>query len=277
MKQALLRWGLIATAALAVGPAIDALMAIARDGAGGRNITLLVSQSPPVSLALGMIAVAVAAAFGLAVRRVTTIGLGLFCAGAIVAWPAFNGATAEALVREAQSAAPFIRLAVEMVLVGVIGVLGTRLIVGRIEPDPSGRADPEELFGPRAALGAAVSFAVAGIAAWILAREGTPGQNTAAAGLATMAAIAAGRSAAPKASIIACVAGVFAVGLVGPILALLTQGGEIVDAAYANGLVPLARITPMTWLAGVWLGAPIGASWAASMVEHKDQPHPVRA
>lgn len=277
MKNALVRWGLIAAATLAVGPLLDSLMAVARDGSGGRNVTLLVSQAPAVSLALGLIVIAAAAAFGYAVRRVTTIGLGLFCAGAIVAWPAFNGATAEGLVRDAQSAGPFARLAVEMALLGVIGVLGTRFIVGRIEPDPSGREDPEELIGPRAALGAGVSFVVAGVSLWILAREGTPGQNTAAAGLAAMAAVAAGRSAAPKASIVACVAGIFAVGLAGPILALVTQGSDIVVAAYSNSLAPLARITPMTWLAGVWLGAPIGASWASSMVEHKEQAAPARA
>lgn len=267
MRQTLTRWTLLALAVFGLGPTLAWLTGLVGDGHGGRTTTLFLSGSLPLSVALGLLAIALAAIFSAFVRRLTTPGFGLFCAGAALGWPAFVGATAESTVRLAQSARPLPLMSAEMILVGAAGLAGARLIVGPIEPDPTGREEPEELFGARAATGAGVALLVAAIAVWILAREGTPGQSLAAAGLGTMAAVAASRSAAPKASIIACLAGVFAVGVVGPLIGAILQSGDIVSAAYTNTLFPLARLTPMTWLAGALLGAPLGAAWAASVME----------
>ncbi|RMH29673.1 MAG: hypothetical protein D6693_01690 [Planctomycetota bacterium] len=277
MRQTILRWALLAVAVFAVGPALAWLTGLVGDGHGGRATTLFVSSTLPASAVLGLAAIAVAGGLGAAVRRATGAGFGLFCAGAALAWPAFVGATVEDAVRYAQSPRPLYLMTAEMVLVGLAGLAAARLIVGPVEPDPTGREEPEELIGSRAAAGAGVSLLTALVAAWVLAREGTPGQNLATAGLASMAAVAAGRSAAPKASIIACLAGVFVVGLAGPLAGALVHGSGIVEASYSNTLLPLARVTPMTWLAGGLLGAPMGAAWAASVMERAPADGPARA
>jgi len=38
-----------------------------------------------------------------------------------------------------------------------------------------------------------------------------------------------------------------------------------VHAAYAGALFPTANITPLDFLAGAFLGVPVGISWAASL------------
>lgn len=272
MKQAFTRWTLIGVATLAVGPALAALTASVGDGRGGHATTLLVSASPVASLVVGALAIMVAAGYGVLAGRLSTPRLGLFCAGAAIAWPAFTGATAESLIREAQSTGPLWRMSIEMLLVAALGLAATRVIAARRDfADISGDGDPEETFGRQGALGAGVSFAAAVFAGWVIAREGTPGQNLAAAWIASIAAVAAGRSVAPRASLVACVAGVFLVGVLGPIAGALAQGSEIVPVAYTNTLLPLARITPLNWLAGAWLGAPMGAAWAATTIEQQSE------
>ena len=68
-----------------------------------------------------------------------------------------------------------------------------------------------------------------------------------------------------------CIGAALLVSVLGPAAGAILQGSDIVEASYANGLFPLARITPLHWLAGVWMGAPLGGAWAASMLEKKSE------
>ena len=257
---------------MALGPILAAMTGIVEDSQGASAITLFVSATPALGALLGLAAIALAGAYGVLTRRLTTPGMGLFCAGVAIGWPAFTGATCEELIREAQSAGPLWIVSVEALVVGVVGVAISMRIMPRKEAD-----DEDALIGPQAALGTAVSFLVAAIMAFLVAREGTSGQNLAATGIATMFAVAVGKSVAPGASLIACVAGVLAVGVVGPAAGAILQGNDIVQASYLNELFPLARLTPLDWLFGTWVGVPIGASWAASMIEKKSDSKPSRA
>lgn len=274
MKQIVLRWILIGGAALALGPILAAITGVVEDSQGGGATTLFVSQSPAMGALAGVVAIAIAGAYGWIVARLTTQGMGLFCAGVAIGWPAFAGATGEQLIRDAQSAQPLWVLSVEALVVGVVGVAISMRILAVKKSN-----DKDELIGPQAALALAVSFLVAAIIGWVIAREGTPGQNLAAAGIAAMIATAVGKSVAPGASLVACIVGVLSVGAVGPAAGALLQGSDIVGVSYANGLFPLARLTPLDWLFGTWVGVPIGASWAASMIEKKSDasPSPARS
>lgn len=266
MKQALLRWILIGLAVLAVGPFLAMVVGLI-DGPAGGPRTAFITSSPIASGLLALIAVGVAGLFGWMAARVSTIGLGLFCAGGATGWLAYHEATTEELIRASQSVAPLWTLTFEAVVFAAVGLVMTVGILGK-----RGRPSlDEEVIGPQAALGAGVSLLIAAIGAWVLARESTPGQALAATGIASMFAIAAGKSVAPSAALISCVAGVLLVSIIGPAAGATLHGGEIVELAYSNTLFPLARLSPLNWLAGVWMGAPIGVVWAASMLEKKGE------
>ena len=54
-----------------------------------------------------------------------------------------------------------------------------------------------------------------------------------------------------------------------PLIASFIHGSpeQLVRAALAGKLFVLARPLPLDWLAGAFIGAPIGLVWAASMVD----------
>lgn len=265
MKDVILRWTCIAVAALALGPAMALLTGVVRDVQGGSHATLVVSAGPIVSTLAGLAAILACAAYGVVVARVTTPGLGLFCAGAAIGWPAFTGALSDNLIRISQSAGVLWALSAEGLLVAGLGILGAMMILRPKRDDSS----EDELVGSQAALGASVAFLVGVIVTWAIAREGTPGQILAAAGIGSIFGIAAGRSVAPSASMVVCVGAVLLGAVLGPAAGAILQGSDIVEATYANNLFPLARLTPLYWLAGAWMGAPIGGAWASSMLEKK--------
>ncbi len=257
----------MAVAALVVGPTLSVLTSLARDADGGGAATLLVSGAPIMGAIAGLVAIAIASGLGMIVARITNPAMGLFCAGAAIAWPAFTGAVGEDVIRVAQSASPLWVLAGEGLLVTIVGVAASWIVIG----GPGAGEDSKEIFDSQNALAASVTFLVGAIVAWALAREGTPGQILAAAGIASIVGIAAGQSVAPGASMVVCIGAALLLSVLGPAAGAILQGRDIVETAYSNGLFPLARITPLFWLAGAWMGAPIGAAWAASMLEKRTE------
>jgi hypothetical protein len=63
-------------------------------------------------------------------------------------------------------------------------------------------------------------------------------------------------------------------GVAGPVVAAVLPGGNggVVRASYAGTLFPLGLSMPLDWLAGAFLGIPMGLSWAGSMTEMKAMP-----
>jgi len=267
MKQAIIRWILISLAALALGPALAKLTGLAHDPWGGSVTTALLSSTPALSASMVVLAIVAAGAFGLIAARLTSVGVGMFCAGTALSWCAYTGATVEGLIRISASARPLWLLSIEAAGLGALTLGVLIVILKKKKTDHPSTAEADEIFGSQAALGAGVSFLVAAIAAWVIAREGISGQTLAAAGLATMFAVAAGRSVAPAASVVSCLAGVLLVGVAGPAVGAVLHGGGLVEASYSGALFPLARVTPLDWASGVLLGAPMGSVWAASMIE----------
>ena len=71
----------------------------------------------------------------------------------------------------------------------------------------------------------------------------------------------------------ATVLGVCLCGVAGPLLASTVDPERLLSGMYSGSisseLVSLARIAPLDWLAGVFMGVPVGMSWAGSMVEKR--------
>jgi hypothetical protein len=278
MKQAIIRWILISLAVLALGPVLAKLTGLALDPWGGSDTTALLSASPALSLSMVVLAIALAGAFGMIAARLTTVGVGMFCAGAALSWSAYTGATTEGLIRISESGRPLWMLGIEAAGLGAL-TIGIAIFIVKSSSDQLNKSNEYERFSMQTALAVGVSFLVAAIVAWVIARSGTSGQSLAAAWIASMLAVAAGRSVAPGASIVACLAGVLLVGVVGPVAAVFLHGGGLLETVYSGGLFPLARLTPLDWAAGVLVGAPAGSVWAASVIE-KNMPSgstPVRA
>ena len=63
------------------------------------------------------------------------------------------------------------------------------------------------------------------------------------------------------------VAVISVLGVASPVSAGLIHGSEIVTASYSGDLLPLAHMAPLDWIAGAFLGVPLGSAWAASMIE----------
>jgi hypothetical protein len=57
--------------------------------------------------------------------------------------------------------------------------------------------------------------------------------------------------------------------IVGPISGAIAQSSTIVADMYAGNLMPLAAPLPLDWVAGFFVGVPMGLGWAASMIEKR--------
>lgn len=278
MKQAITRWILISLALLVLGPVLATLTGLGHDAWGGGATTALLSSSPALSLSMVVLAILLAGAFGMIAARLTTVGVGMFCAGAALSWSAHAGATVEGLIRISSSDLSLWMLSIEGAGLGALTIGISIFILNKSNERPT-RTSTYGGFDFQSALAVGVSFLVAAIVAWVIAREGTPGQTLAATWIGAMLAVAAGRSVAPSASVATCLAGVLLVSVVGPLAAVILHGGGLVEASYSGGLFPLARMTPLDWVAGALLGAPMGSVWAASVIEKNvhSESAPVRA
>lgn len=137
--------------------------------------------------------------------------------------------------------------------------------------------DGEEGGSSAAAVGLALVFALAAgaVGAWLVGVEALKGQTFAAAAVAGLVAAAIGRVTAEQAPTTLFVLVIAVLAVVSPIAAAVMYPGAegAVRAAYASNLIPVARILPLDWIAGAFVGIPIGLSWAASMTERHAPEH----
>lgn len=61
--------------------------------------------------------------------------------------------------------------------------------------------------------------------------------------------------------------GVLVVAIGAPVYAAVSYGTGITQASVTGELIPPARLIPMDWLAGMFLGVPWGLGWVAGMVK----------
>jgi len=281
LKQVVVRWTLFVIAALALGPIAGVLTASLRSSGGGEHATLLVSSTPGRGVLLGALVLLVAAAAGALTARLTRPRDGLTVAGLVLVWAAARTGEVDVMLRAAGEPGLLWRLCVEGLLVGVGGVLVAAVVYAAGRPEE--QAPDAEKRGAAVVLVNAVSRSVRGqwlvralpvalvaavVVAWLVAIQPLKGQVIAAAFFGALAAAAVARlmdQRTPAQSLFVVIALLAAAG---PASAFYFGGGDgpVVDA-YAHDLVPLARITPLDWVAGALLGAPWGLSWVSSASE----------
>jgi len=302
MLEAALRWIIPLAALLILGPMAGLLTAALHAPDGSTHSTILLNQTPLLGL------VAVAAAFALATlagvisSRLHGPSAGLFTAGLVLAWSAWGTGNIDQILRRTQSGSIFWTLAIEGAIVGVLGCLAAAVILACARR-PANDVAPEtaspgllggiirqfrDIAGPPgdgddenakrlAAAGVAFILALgaAAIGAWLLARESLKGQTLAAAVVAGVLAAGIGHAGDQRARATLFFAVLAILAIAAPLAAALkySDPAGAVRAAYASSLLPLARIMPLDWIAGAFLGIPIGISWAGSMLEK----HPATA
>jgi len=272
MVKVVIRWLALGAAVFIAGPVAASLLDAVPGPEGADDATALLSASPLQSVIATLGALLVALLVGGIAAKITTHRLGLFVAGVTLTWPAMVSGSTEEMIRLAQGSGPLWLLAIEGGLLGGLGVLIAFVIthakVAADEPGP----EEDSLRDDLTAL--VVVVAVGAVVAWLFAREGTKGQTVAAVGLAALAGATVARVVAPRCRYEALLGGMAILAAGGPVVGLALQGGEALVQSYANELTPLARPAPLAWLAGAFMGIPVGTTWASSMLESRRQPTP---
>jgi len=280
----LARWTLFLAALFVVGPIAGLVTGPLRSSSGAPDTTPFLSTTPVMG-GLGLVVVfGLALAIGMPAGRALGVGVGLRCAGIVLAWAAWRTGDAGEILRQTDSVGTLRVLALEgFVVWGLLLVAVAALQAG--SPQHASRGDQPLGSGPAALLrdlqamrsiAGLASFAAstlgAGIVAWIIAISPLRGQALAAGILAglggaaagTLAFRALGRETQPTLPLFA---GVCLMAVIAPILAMVMHAGPqgVVEAAYANELFAPANLLPLDWAAGAVLGVPIGAAWVRSV------------
>lgn len=287
MHQTVTRWSIYLAALFLVGPLAGTLTAALRSETGSAQATPLVSSTPVLGIAAGAAALAIALGLGLVGARLVNVHSGMTAAGLVAAWAAWRTGTTHEILREARAADPLWTLVVEGLIFAVLGVaLAAALVLAAKRGDPEeptiqlsrgGAPRPAEGFaerlrqampGPGTAVALLAALAAAAGAAWLIAQSPMKGQAIIAAVGAGLAAGVVGRLVDGRTPILTFFLVIGVLCVVGPATgALVAPAGGPVAAMMAGRLFPLAVPVPLDWIAGGLLGVPMGAAWAASMVE----------
>lgn len=307
MLQAALRWILPLTSLLVLGPLAGLLTGSLIAPDGGHDATPLLCDTPVFGVLAAVGVFVLATVGGVVTASQMGGGWGLASAGFVLAWGAWGTGTVDQILRRTQTGATFWTIAAEGALVGALGVVsavvilaaGRRHRAGPHEPVPAGSlvdglraevrsaagallgrpADPDDTEAPQGAgavlLSLLVALAAGGVGAWLVAVEALKGQTFAAAAVAGLVAAAIGRITAERSPTTLFVLVVALMAVAAPIAAAVMYPGAegAVRAAYASNLIPIGRILPLDWIAGAFVGIPIGLSWAASMTERHVPEH----
>jgi hypothetical protein len=110
-----------------------------------------------------------------------------------------------------------------------------------------------------------------GAGAFLVAASPLKGQAIGAAIIGAVCVGIAGRLVEVRAPLPTLMVPVAVLSALGPLVgALLAGGGEAgLATVYRGAIFPISQIVPMDWLAGGFVGVPLGVAWAASMVEKR--------
>jgi hypothetical protein len=294
MRKSILRVCCTLLILLAIGPVLGSLVRTLQDADGGRAFTFFVSDSPLRGAILLVIASVVALGLGLVCTRLFSLASGLFASGMTLAWCGWQLGSVDAMIRRVGGGGDLLTLAFEAAVVGivtfVIGCLCTR-IAEKLQPPalqvkaPKGlaefflREEPEGNANWMGGVGAVIAASAVGcaVAVSIFCVTTMKGQTLFAAflggiGAGLAAAYAAG---AMKVSIRVTtpMAGMVLVGVLAPIIAYVMHGKVILDAAYADKLLAVARPVSLDWASGALLGVPIGLSWGGVVTDVRALEH----
>ena len=264
MVTATIRWVLKFAAILLVGPLAGMLVGGLRAPDGGSGATLLINDAPVMGLVMGLLAIGLATAFGIITARLSTLRLGMFTMGVVLAWAAWSTGHLDAIVRHSNSGGVMFKLAAEGLIVGAASLAGAWAVVmfggrGKEERGPLINAQTPAAIG-----GAVLAGAAAG---WIIARSELVGQTVGAAIAAGLVGITVGRVVAMGTNVVTLIGGALLLAVLGPLAGAFMHGSDLAASVYSGEIAAIARIMPLDWAAGIMIGAPIGTTWAASLTE----------
>ncbi|MCA9299668.1 MAG: hypothetical protein KDA28_11410, partial [Phycisphaerales bacterium] len=213
---------------------------------------------------------------------------GSVAAGFVAAWAAYRTGTVDGFIRRTQDNSVFTMLAVEGLLVGLVGAaiwMGI-LVAGRAQTskeainETTGLSIGGLLKRALTTRSCQAAFVVAifagGAAAWAVVQEPLKGQTIFGAGVAGIAAGLAGRlvgvTIGEEPGGVPVILAMAVLSFVGPLTVYLAPGSDdVVGSLYSGDFVGSAAPLSLDWLAGSLLGVPIGLNWVGSMMD-KRQP-----
>lgn len=271
-----LRWVFMASALLIVGPVAGRLTGALRASDGSHFATPLTGVSTGAGLIAGFGAMALALVLAAPAGRMFGARFGLKIFAFVLAWAAWRTGPVDELLRTAQSDAPMRRLGIEAIVLGLpaLAAVAALLRFSRSASEAERHefeARPGKIV-PAFLLIMVGAAAGAGFGGWLIAIEPLKGQAIAAAFFGGIAGGAAGRLAGStvddRVPPLGIVAGIVLASMLGPWLTLSISGSgaSLIDACYAGRMFPLGNIEPLDWLAGGFLGLPVGIAWAGSMM-----------
>jgi len=276
-------WTAVAGAVLVVGPIAGSVAGQLQTHTGLEDASPFTASSTVSGIVVGILVLAIALGYGIAVGRIAHARLGLICTGLVLTWAAWRFGTVAALIRDAGDASPVTRLAIEGGVFGALLAAGCAVLLLLSRSVSQDRLQTEPLKNPVAVdqstpmdwAIAAVAVCLAGLfAAWLLARSPLQGQVFASAVGAGVIGAAVGRSVSLRAPMLPILIGGFSLALVGQLVAGYGVSGDALVRLYAEEWPGLGLISPFDWLAGVLVGAPLGEMWAHSMVDRQTAPTP---
>lgn len=276
MVRATWKWLLIGGSLVALGPALGwAWDALARAGDGGPAATALANASPVMGLVALLAAFVVAGGAALLAARTLGERSAYFAAGFALAGPAWASGSMADLLRWTATPRVFWTLAAEGLIAGGMGaalaVVVARMAAHALRGERAINANDPSMKGVQVAFAWSAAVVAGAAGAWLVAREPTAGQGLAAGIFAGVAAafaaalVAGGVGARPALGVVPSALAALAV--IGPLSAGLTHGADGLRAVYEQRMAPLGLLMPLQWVAGGFLGAPLGLSLAASMIE----------
>lgn len=282
MKLSVARWVITLVALFVVGPLLAAWFGTVRAADGSHAISLLLSEAPGGAIFRAAVVLAIAGAIGVLAIMARSRDAGLTAAGLTIAWSAWTMGSLEDVLRVAGSLSPLKTLALEGLLVGLAGTALT-LILHRFAtlrdahpPHFTHRtllSTSSDTDKPAVAVAASLlaAIAAAALVAWLAAINPLKGQAIATAAMAALAAAAAAQLVATlfhaRATSTAVMAAITIVAAAAPLIASIQSQGRGLEVLFSERLLAMARPVSLDWIAGAFIGIPIGLSWAEGLLD----------
>ena len=277
MVKNVLRWVMVLLALLVVGPLAGAMVVRLQTTTGLQAPPVLLSSNPALGLGFLIAIMALAAALGAVTARFIGRGYGMGVAGVVVGWAAIRSATFDDLLRDFDGHPPFVRLAIEGLFAGLLSLLVALVI----DKSAGNSHQPSAETGIRRATRSHMTWSAVGagviaaaLVTWIVAYQSLKGQTIAAgvfagvvaAGVTQVLTNAQRGNVARLTPFIT----ITVLATLAPMVVMLLPGGpNLPVAAYSGKMPPLGRLMPRDWIAGAFMGFPVGLGWARSILASK--------
>lgn len=277
MVQHVGRWFLPLVAVFLLGPACASLVGGLKAGNGSHDVSLIMSSSPAVGIVFGSVCLLAAALVGIVGARSVDARTGTLSAGLVVGWAAWRTGTLDQVLLLHPHAMTLVLLAIEGLIVGSLGLVAAFAIMRGVRPSPDDvhgavEAPVRACMTKAGLVGAGVGAVAALVVAHIVVFSPLRGQALGGAVLGGIAAGAigslAGASVSDKpAAPIAIFASMLLAACVAPLVALVVPGvGRLPTSVLEANIPGPVLVQPLDWVAGMFIGVPIGMGWASASI-----------